>query len=104
MCVPVPGAPSSFRVSFSDLDSLTLQWGPPHERNGRLTGYTLKYQTVDSKNDLGLLEELDLPSNQSSFTLHDLPHSTRYKFYISARTQRGAGPALTEEAVTVIDR
>ncbi|RXN17485.1 neuronal cell adhesion molecule isoform X1 [Labeo rohita] len=100
----VPGAPSSFRVSFSDLDSLTLQWGPPHERNGRLTGYTLKYQTVDSKNDLGLLEELDLPSNQSSFTLHDLPHSTRYKFYISARTQRGAGPALTEEAVTVIDR
>ncbi|XP_050956525.1 neuronal cell adhesion molecule-like isoform X9 [Labeo rohita] len=100
----VPGAPSSFRVSFSDLDSLTLQWGPPHERNGRLTGYTIKYQTVDSKNDLGLLEELDLPSNQSSFTLHDLPHSTRYKFYISARTQRGAGPALTEEAVTVIDR
>lgn len=59
---------------------------------------------VDSKNDLGLLEELDLPSNQSSFTLHNLPHSTRYKFYISARTQRGAGPTLTEEAVTVLDR
>uniref|UniRef100_A0A672M3V7 Neural cell adhesion molecule L1 n=1 Tax=Sinocyclocheilus grahami TaxID=75366 RepID=A0A672M3V7_SINGR len=59
---------------------------------------------VDSKSDLGLLEELDLPSNQSSFTLHNLLHSTRYKFYISARTQRGVGPALTEEAVTVLDR
>lgn len=100
----IPGTPSFFKVSALDLDSLTLEWGPPHERNGRLSGYTFKYQTVDSKNDLGLLEELDLPSNQSSFTLHNLPHSTRYKFYISARTQRGAGPMLTEEAVTVLDR
>uniref|UniRef100_A0A673LIF6 Neural cell adhesion molecule L1 n=1 Tax=Sinocyclocheilus rhinocerous TaxID=307959 RepID=A0A673LIF6_9TELE len=99
----VPGVPSFFKVSALDLDSLTLEWGPPHERNGRLTGYTFKYQ-IDSKNDLGLLEELDLPSNQSSFTLHNLPHSTRYKFYISARTQRGVGPTLTEEAVTVLDR
>uniref|UniRef100_A0A8C1XS40 Neuronal cell adhesion molecule n=1 Tax=Cyprinus carpio TaxID=7962 RepID=A0A8C1XS40_CYPCA len=97
----VPSAPSFFKVSTFDLDSLMLEWGPPYERNGRLTGYTFKYQTVNSKNDLGLLEELDLPSNQSSFTLHNLPHSTRYKFYISARTQRGAGPMLTEEAVTV---
>uniref|UniRef100_A0A8C2KEV4 Neuronal cell adhesion molecule n=1 Tax=Cyprinus carpio TaxID=7962 RepID=A0A8C2KEV4_CYPCA len=101
VCVPVPSAPSFFKVSTFDLDSLMLEWGPPYERNGRLTGYTFKYQTVNSKNDLGLLEELDLPSNQSSFTLHNLPHSTRYKFYISARTQRGAGPMLTEEAVTV---
>uniref|UniRef100_A0A8C2Q5G7 Neuronal cell adhesion molecule n=1 Tax=Cyprinus carpio TaxID=7962 RepID=A0A8C2Q5G7_CYPCA len=104
VCVPVPSAPSFFKVSTFDLDSLMLEWGPPYERNGRLTGYTFKYQTVNSKNDLGLLEELDLPSNQSSFTLHNLPHSTRYKFYISARTQRGAGPMLTEEAVTVLDR
>uniref|UniRef100_A0A8C1JXJ2 Neural cell adhesion molecule L1 n=1 Tax=Cyprinus carpio TaxID=7962 RepID=A0A8C1JXJ2_CYPCA len=93
----IPGTPSFFKVSALDLDSLTLEWGPPHERNGRLSGYTFKYQT-------GLLEELDLPSNQSSLTLHNLPHSTRYKFYISARTQRGAGPTLTEEAVTVLDR
>uniref|UniRef100_A0A8C1JXN8 Neural cell adhesion molecule L1 n=1 Tax=Cyprinus carpio TaxID=7962 RepID=A0A8C1JXN8_CYPCA len=90
----IPGTPSFFKVSALDLDSLTLEWGPPHERNGRLSGYTFKYQT----------EELDLPSNQSSLTLHNLPHSTRYKFYISARTQRGAGPTLTEEAVTVLDR
>lgn len=45
VCVPVPGAPSFFKVSALDLDSLTLEWGPPHERNGRLSGYTFKYQT-----------------------------------------------------------
>uniref|UniRef100_A0A8C2Q9B6 Neuronal cell adhesion molecule n=1 Tax=Cyprinus carpio TaxID=7962 RepID=A0A8C2Q9B6_CYPCA len=99
--VTFPSAPSFFKVSTFDLDSLMLEWGPPYERNGRLTGYTFKYQTGE---ETCLLEELDLPSNQSSFTLHNLPHSTRYKFYISARTQRGAGPTLTEEAVTVLDR
>ncbi|XP_077071180.1 neuronal cell adhesion molecule isoform X9 [Siphateles boraxobius] len=100
----VPGVPSFFRVSASDLDSLTLEWAPPHERNGRLTGYTLRYQTVNSSHDLGLLDEMDLPSNQSSVTLHNLHHSTRYKFYFSAKTQQGSGPALTEEAVTILHR
>uniref|UniRef100_A0A3P8UYW2 Neuronal cell adhesion molecule n=1 Tax=Cynoglossus semilaevis TaxID=244447 RepID=A0A3P8UYW2_CYNSE len=40
----VPGPPSSLTVTNSDLDSLTLEWSPPHDRNGHITGYTLKYQ------------------------------------------------------------
>ncbi|XP_054865077.1 neuronal cell adhesion molecule-like isoform X6 [Amphiprion ocellaris] len=40
----VPGPPSSLLVSNPNLDSLTLEWGPPHDRNGHITGYTLKYQ------------------------------------------------------------
>ncbi|KAM7003341.1 neuronal cell adhesion molecule-like isoform 11-T12 [Tautogolabrus adspersus] len=40
----VPGAPTSLLVTNTDLDSLTLEWNPPHVRNGRITGYTLKYQ------------------------------------------------------------
>ncbi|XP_077452367.1 neuronal cell adhesion molecule isoform X11 [Stigmatopora argus] len=39
----VPSAPSSLAVTNSNLDSLSLEWNPPHERNGLLTGYTLKY-------------------------------------------------------------
>ncbi|XP_067293217.1 neuronal cell adhesion molecule isoform X4 [Pseudorasbora parva] len=100
----VPGAPAFFRVSSSDPDSLTLEWAPPHERNGRLTGYTLRYQTVNSSQDVGLLEELDLPSNHSRVTLSGLHHSTRYKLYISARTHTGPGPELSEEAATVLHR
>ncbi|XP_057185450.1 neuronal cell adhesion molecule-like isoform X7 [Triplophysa rosa] len=100
----VPGFPSFFRVVGSDLESLTLEWGPPHHRNGHLMGYSLKYQTVNSSNDLGVLEELDLPSNHSSVTLHNLKHSTRYKFYFSAKTLKGSGPALTEEAVTIVHK
>ncbi|XP_056595261.1 neuronal cell adhesion molecule-like isoform X12 [Triplophysa dalaica] len=100
----VPGVPSFFRVVGSDLESLTLEWGPPHHRNGHLMGYSLKYQTVNSSNDLGVLEELDLPSNHSGVTLHNLKHSTRYKFYFSAKTLKGSGPALSEEAVTIVHK
>ena len=40
----VPGIPSFLTVSDPGLDSLTLEWGPPKDQNGRLTGYTLTYQ------------------------------------------------------------
>ncbi|XP_041692910.1 neuronal cell adhesion molecule isoform X13 [Coregonus clupeaformis] len=40
----VPGRPSFLRITNSNLDSLTLEWGPPNDHNGHLTGYTLKYQ------------------------------------------------------------
>ncbi|XP_035858866.1 neuronal cell adhesion molecule-like isoform X26 [Sander lucioperca] len=40
----VPGAPTSLVVTNTNLDTLTLEWNPPHDRNGHITGYTLKYQ------------------------------------------------------------
>ncbi|XP_037624307.1 neuronal cell adhesion molecule-like isoform X16 [Sebastes umbrosus] len=40
----VPGAPTSLVVTNPNLNALTLEWSPPHDRNGRITGYTLKYQ------------------------------------------------------------
>ncbi|XP_054476193.1 neuronal cell adhesion molecule-like isoform X8 [Anoplopoma fimbria] len=40
----VPSAPTSLVVTNPNLDALTLEWSPPHDRNGRITGYTLKYQ------------------------------------------------------------
>ena len=40
----VPGSPSFLNVLNPGLDSLTLEWGPPTNNNGRLAGFTLKYQ------------------------------------------------------------
>uniref|UniRef100_A0A8C2WL19 Neuronal cell adhesion molecule n=1 Tax=Cyclopterus lumpus TaxID=8103 RepID=A0A8C2WL19_CYCLU len=100
----VPGAPTSLVVTNPNLDSLTLEWSPPHDRNGRITGYTLKYQpVVNNSNELGPVEELALPANETSVTLPNLKYSTRYKFYLNAKTVRGAGVAISQEAVTVID-
>ncbi|XP_069019179.1 neuronal cell adhesion molecule-like isoform X20 [Embiotoca jacksoni] len=40
----VPGPPTSLVVTNPNLDSLTLEWSPPREHNGHITGYTLRYQ------------------------------------------------------------
>uniref|UniRef100_A0A7N8Y9I2 Neuronal cell adhesion molecule n=1 Tax=Mastacembelus armatus TaxID=205130 RepID=A0A7N8Y9I2_9TELE len=99
----VPGAPTSLTVTNPNLDSLTLEWSPPHDRNGHITGYTLKYQPVNNSNELGPVEELALPANETSVTLLNLKYSTRYRFYLNAKTVRGAGPAISQEAVTIMD-
>ncbi|GAA6223959.1 neuronal cell adhesion molecule-like isoform X4 [Lates japonicus] len=99
----VPGAPTSLVVTNSNQDSLTLEWSPPHDRNGRITGYTLKYQPVNNSNELGPVEELALLANETSVTLPNLKYSTRYKFYLNAKTVRGAGPAISQETVTIMD-
>ncbi|XP_078113490.1 neuronal cell adhesion molecule-like isoform X2 [Sander vitreus] len=99
----VPGAPTSLVVTNTNMDTLTLEWNPPHDRNGHITGYTLKYQPVNNSNELGPVEELALPANATSFTLLNLKYSTRYKFYLNAKTVRGAGLAISQEAVTIMD-
>uniref|UniRef100_A0A665X4K2 Neuronal cell adhesion molecule n=1 Tax=Echeneis naucrates TaxID=173247 RepID=A0A665X4K2_ECHNA len=100
----VPGIPTSLVVTNSNSDSLTLEWSPPHDRNGHITGYTLKYQPVNSSNELGPVEELALLANETSVTLPNLKYSTRYKFYLNAKTVRGAGPAISQEASTIMDK
>ncbi|KAF1386942.1 hypothetical protein PFLUV_G00100080 [Perca fluviatilis] len=99
----VPGAPTSLVVTNTNMDTLTLEWNPPHDRNGHITGYTLKYQPVNNSNELGPVEELALPANATSFTLLNLKYSTRYKFYLNAKTVRGAGLAISQETVTIMD-
>ncbi|XP_031438219.1 neuronal cell adhesion molecule a isoform X11 [Clupea harengus] len=98
----VPGRPAFLTITPS-LDSLILEWGPPEEDNGRLTGYTLQYQPVNNTSELGPMEEMNLAANETMVTLAKLKYSTRYKVYISANTIKGSGPTRTEEAATIID-
>ncbi|XP_065807207.1 neuronal cell adhesion molecule a isoform X6 [Labrus bergylta] len=99
----VPGPPSFFNVLNPSLDSLTLEWGPPLTNNGRLAGYTLKYQPVNNTNELGPIKVMTLLSNETTITLANLNSSMLYKFYLSAKTIKGSGPFITEEAFTVMD-
>ncbi|XP_070848178.1 neuronal cell adhesion molecule a isoform X3 [Chaetodon trifascialis] len=99
----VPGPPSFLNVLNPSLDSLTLEWGPPLKNNGRLTGYTLKYQPVNSTNELGPVKVKNFLANETSFTLENLNSSMLYKFNLSAKTIKGSGPIITQEAFTVMD-
>ncbi|XP_070784928.1 neuronal cell adhesion molecule-like isoform X1 [Enoplosus armatus] len=99
----VPGPPSFLNAINPSLDSLTLEWGPPMNNNGRLAGYTLKYQPVNNTNELGPVKVMTFLANETTTTLGNLNSSMLYKFYLSAKTIKGSGPIITEEAFTVMD-
>ncbi|XP_029359089.1 neurofascin homolog (chicken) a isoform X9 [Echeneis naucrates] len=93
----VPDAPRFFRISRRSFDTIHLEWDKPLEPNGILTGYQLKYQTVNGSR-LGRPQLEMFPPNVTDFTLRLLDRSTRYRFYLSARTQEGAGGVFAEES------
>ncbi|CAI5785445.1 neuronal cell adhesion molecule isoform X15 [Podarcis lilfordi] len=99
----VPSAPSFLKITNPNLDSLTLEWGPPSHPNGVVVGYILKFQPINNTHELGRLEEISIPANETSLILSNLNYSTRYKFYFYAQTSVGAGSQITEEAVTIMD-
>lgn len=58
---------------------------------------------MNDTNELGPPHFVEFLANQTTFTLDNLNSSMRYKFYLSAKTIKGSGPAITEEAVTVVN-
>ncbi|KAG7235934.1 hypothetical protein CRUP_034435, partial [Coryphaenoides rupestris] len=58
---------------------------------------------VNSSDELGPPTEVSLAANETSVTVSDLKYSTRYKFYLSAKTAQGTGPAIPQEAITIMD-
>lgn len=99
----VPGPPAYLNADNPSLDSLTLEWGPPESNNGRLAGYTLKYQPVNSTGELGPIKVMTLLPNETTLILTNLNSSMLYKFYLSAKTIKGSGPDISKEAFTAMD-
>uniref|UniRef100_A0A6Q2X7D5 Neural cell adhesion molecule L1 n=1 Tax=Esox lucius TaxID=8010 RepID=A0A6Q2X7D5_ESOLU len=92
-----PSAPRSFRIQQRHLDTIWVDWDTPGEPNGIVTGYTLKYQTVNATRGEEVLVE-EFPPNITSFALRRYDRYTRYRFTIAARTRIGVGESYTEES------
>ncbi|KAK3519471.1 hypothetical protein QTP70_031299 [Hemibagrus guttatus] len=93
----VPSIPRSFRIMHRHYDTIYLDWEEPAEPNGILTGYLLKYQTLNvSAGERILVEEI--PPNTTHFSLRRFDRYTRYRFSLSAQTEVGMGEAFTEES------
>ncbi|XP_049422992.1 neurofascin homolog (chicken) a isoform X3 [Epinephelus fuscoguttatus] len=93
----VPDAPKFFRINRRSFDTIHLEWDKPLEPNGILIGYHLKYQTVNGSR-MGRPQLETFPPNETEFTIRLPDRSTRYKFYLSALTQVGAGEVFAEES------
>ncbi|XP_005989278.1 neurofascin homolog (chicken) a isoform X2 [Latimeria chalumnae] len=93
----LPGPPRFLRIRQPNQETMVLDWGHPEHPNGIITGYTLKYQTVNGTR-VGRLKAENFSPNQTTFTLQRADPITRYKFYLSAKTQVGSGEQIIEES------
>uniref|UniRef100_A0A4W6E646 Neurofascin homolog (chicken) a n=1 Tax=Lates calcarifer TaxID=8187 RepID=A0A4W6E646_LATCA len=93
----VPDAPRFFRINRRSFDTIYLEWDKPLEPNGILIGYRLKYQIVNGSRE-GREQLATFLPNATDFTLRLPDRSTRYKFYLSALTQVGAGEVYLTDA------
>uniref|UniRef100_A0A3P8XDP4 Neural cell adhesion molecule L1 n=1 Tax=Esox lucius TaxID=8010 RepID=A0A3P8XDP4_ESOLU len=93
----VPDVPTSLKIVQRSTDYIRLEWEKPVEPNGILIGYTLKYQTVNGSQVGRMVIESFLP-NVTSYKLRLPDRALRYKFYLAARTQVGAGEVLAVES------
>ncbi|KAL8596705.1 hypothetical protein ACOMHN_045631 [Nucella lapillus] len=69
-----------------------LEWGPPIEANGILTGYELGYRKIEGLQvgDL-VVHRDDLPPSQRRANIDGLDSSSLYRIYVAARTKIGPG-------------
>lgn len=58
---------------------------------------------VNTTSELGPVKVMTFLANETTITLGNLNSSMLYKFYLSARTIKGSGPIVTEEAFTAMD-
>ncbi|XP_066529314.1 neurofascin isoform X2 [Hoplias malabaricus] len=93
----VPSIPRSFRIMHKHYDTIYLDWEEPAEPNGILTGYILKYRTMNVTVGERMQVEY-LSPNTTHFSLRRFDRYTRYKFSLAAQTQLGVGEVVTEES------
>ncbi|TST85784.1 Neurofascin [Bagarius yarrelli] len=93
----LPGAPKFFKIVQRNTNTIRLEWNKPLEPNGILIGYTLQYKTVNGTQE-GPLQILSFFPNETEYIMHLPDRLSRYKFYLSARTQVGSGEVYAEES------
>ncbi|XP_075469855.1 neurofascin isoform X18 [Ascaphus truei] len=98
----VPSSPKYFRVRQPNLETILLEWDHPEHPNGNLTAYNLRYQAFNGSRAAKPVVE-SLSPNQTKYTLHRTDPVSRYRFSLHARTQVGAGEAITEESPIIQD-
>ncbi|XP_032898721.1 neurofascin isoform X4 [Amblyraja radiata] len=90
----VPGKPDSLRIRQPDLESITLQWTPPRQPNGIITGYTILYHRLTGSRARRNSTIPRLPPDETTYKLERVDANTKYRFYVFAQTRQGFGEPI----------
>ncbi|KAM7006653.1 neural cell adhesion molecule L1-like protein isoform 3-T3 [Tautogolabrus adspersus] len=100
----VPEKNPVFRVMDVQKHTVSLDWSPPLEHNGILTGYLLEYQLINDTEEVGPLQTVDISNpDTTKWILRDLESVSKYKFYLRSCTTVGCGPVVSEECTTTLE-
>ncbi|XP_060701043.1 neurofascin-like [Hemiscyllium ocellatum] len=89
-----PGKPSYLRIRQPDLESITLQWGPPRDPNGILIGYVIMYHPLTGSRSRRNATIPRLGPDVTTYRLERVDANTKYRFYVFAQTRQGLGEAI----------
>ncbi|XP_072419949.1 neurofascin homolog (chicken) a isoform X9 [Chiloscyllium punctatum] len=90
----VPGKPSYLRIRQPDLESITLQWGPPRDPNGILIGYVIMYHPLTGSRSRRNATIPRLGPDVTTYKLERVDANIKYRFYVFAQTRHGLGEAI----------
>ncbi|XP_026137519.1 receptor-type tyrosine-protein phosphatase F-like isoform X8 [Carassius auratus] len=94
----VPGKPTMI-ISTTIENTALIQWQPPKDMVGDLTGYRLRYKRVEDEN----YEVREFARNDDHHTATKLHKGATYTFHLSARNRAGAGEEYVKEISTPED-
>lgn len=83
----VPEEVSKLQFSGVSDRELTMKWSEPHDKNGILIGYQVKYKMKDSSD----AKVVNLTAHETSLHITQLKALTHYWFEIVALTAKGSG-------------
>lgn len=94
----MPGKPTMM-ISTTMGNTALIQWQPPKEMVGEMTGYLLQYKRVEE----GTYISRDLRKTDDHYTATGLHKGATYVFRLSARNRAGLGEAYIKEISTPED-
>jgi hypothetical protein len=96
----VPGAVSNLRVTEQGSQHAKVEWDPPAEPNGDITGYTVQYKPEDGDE----WQSVDIKDPSQEFVkIKNLDPNTAYDIKVLANTKPGAGEEQTAKVQTKPD-
>ncbi|XP_076447562.1 neuroglian-like isoform X2 [Babylonia areolata] len=88
----IPSRVDYLEALFRGSAHFLLEWGPPTEANGILTGYELGYMKINGLVlDDPKVHRDDLPPSQRRANIDGLDADSLYRIYVAARTKIGPG-------------
>ena len=88
----MPGPPSSVDIAPKSDTSVTVNWTPPEELNGKLTGFTISWGEINPEID-SRDNPVTVPANNTNYEVTNLIACHPYQFVVTAMTAVGKGPS-----------